>query len=47
MTVFITEEFASSDFPVSDGTFACLNDASDGDRFEVEGNPVAANERTV
>ena len=47
MTVFITEEFGSSDFPVSDGTFACLNDASDGDRFKVEGNLVAVNERTV
>ena len=36
----MTEEFGSSDFPVSDGTFACLNDASDGDRFKVEGDPL-------
>ena len=45
--MFITEEFGSPDFPVSDGTFACLNDASDRDRFKVEGDPVATNEKTV
>lgn len=36
-TVFITEEFGSSDFPVSDGTFACLNDTSDDDRLKSKG----------
>ena len=45
--VFITEECGSSNFPVSDGTFVCLNDASDGDRFKVEGDPVATNETPV
>ena len=35
--MFITEEFGSSDFPVSDGTFACLSDANDGDRLQSKG----------
>ena len=46
-TIFITEEYGSSDFPESDGTFNCLNDANDGDVFKVEGDWAVTNEAPV
>lgn len=46
-TDFVTEKFGSSDIAVKGKTFACLNDASDGARFTVKGDPVATYEIPV
>ncbi|XP_057292813.1 uncharacterized protein LOC130636029 [Hydractinia symbiolongicarpus] len=38
-SVYITEEFGSSEFPNPDGTFDCLRESPSGTYYQVEGEP--------